>query len=184
VIRLQFTSRNPGYQLIVKQPVIDRSMGYERVVRPMIVADFAEQAVGVETYEGLEGGQPFTQVRGGGFFDTERAQKAHAWTDDERQLVEERLLEICENGPRADEIRMLTADIRPQGFGDIRVYETPKPVAPWPTYDEIHHERVAQMAADLGLAPQALVYEQRTKNRKTVVARLQDLLRFSRPRTS
>src|SRR4051812_442513 len=148
-------------------------MGYERVVRPIIVADFGEQSLGNETYESVEPGeQPFLQMRGGGFLDTELAQKEHDWTDDERKLVEKRLVEIAENNPDAP----VNPRMRAPGFGDVKIYEEPKAVPPWKTYDDMHHSHVAKFAEEAGLVAEALHYEQRTKQRKSVIEALQELV--------
>jgi hypothetical protein len=146
--------------------------------KPPLVADFAEQALAVETYDGSSsedlGGQTFMSPRGGGFFDTVQAQKDNGWTDEERELVEARLLDAAENGPKADEYRTVPPHLRPSSFGDVKMYEQPVPVAPWPTYDKIHHNLVASKAHELGLSAAALAYETRTKNRPTVVEKLQE----------
>jgi hypothetical protein len=159
---MKFTSKYGGYNLAVAEPEIEYYRdGRQRQIRPAIFVDFGEQALGPEAYEGFDGDPSFVQLRGGGFFDTEVAQRDKRWTDEERELAEQRLLEIAENGPRADYYRTLPARDRPPGFGDVRIWTRVKPTAPWPTYQSVPPGKVAKLAAEMGLVAEALNYEQR-----------------------
>lgn len=159
---MKFTAKAGAYNLIVAEPEIEYYRdGRQRQIRPMIYVDFGEQALGPEAYEGFDGDPGYTQLRGGGFYDTEVAQREKGWTDEERKLAEERLLEIAENGPRADYYKSLSARDRPSGFGDVKIYERPKPVAPWPNYTTVPPGKVAKVAAEMGLVAEALNYERR-----------------------
>jgi hypothetical protein len=137
------------------------------------------QSLAPESYEGFDGDPGFVQMRGGGYFDTDVAQKEKAWTDEERDLAEQRLLEIAENGPRADYHRTLPARERPPGWGDVKIYERPRPTAPWPTYGSVPAGKVAKLAAEMGLVAEALNYEQRLfddDRRPEVIATLKEEL--------
>jgi hypothetical protein len=153
--------------------------GRSILLKPPLVADFAEQALAVETYDGLVdedlGGADVREpARRRLLRHRVQAQKDNGWTDEERELVEARLLDAAENGPKADEYRTMPPHLRPPSFGDVKLYEEPVPVAPWPTYDKIHHNLVASKAHELGLSAAALAYETRTKNRPSVVEKLQE----------
>jgi hypothetical protein len=150
--------------------------GRSRLIRPALIANFGEQALGVETYEGFDGDPAFTGIRGGGYYDTEKAQQKNRWTDEERELVEERLLEIASNGPRADEYRAMMPEEQPIGFGDVRLYEEPKPEIPFPGYDKLAADKAVRITADLGCEPQTLAYELANKNRKQVVEAVRELI--------
>jgi hypothetical protein len=179
VVDLKFTARWGGYQMFIRDEQREYFPdGRSRLLKPSLVADFGEQALAVETYDGTVdedlGGGTYVSPRGGGYLDTELAQKDNGWTDEEREFVEARLLEAAENGPNAGEYRTMPPHLRPPSFGDVKLYEEPVPVAPWPTYDKIHHNLVASKAHELGLSGAALAYETRTKNRPSVVEKLQE----------
>jgi hypothetical protein len=119
---VRFTSKYIAYNLCVREPEVEfYSDGRSRQIRPPIIVDFGEQALGEERYEGFEGEQPYVQMRGGGSYDTEIAARDKAWTPEEKELAEERLLELAENGPRADYYRSLPSRDRPPGWGDVRI---------------------------------------------------------------
>jgi hypothetical protein len=178
---VKFTAKYLAYNLVVREPEIAYyGDGRQRQVRPGVYVDFGEQALGLETYAGWDGEQPFTQIRGGGYFDSEVAQRDKGWTDEERKAAEERLLELAENGPRADYFLTLPSRDRPPGFGDVRIYERPKPTAPWPAYPDVPAAKVAKLAAEMGLAREALTYEERLleeDRRPAVLAELQKEVR-------
>lgn len=91
----------------------------------------------------------------GHYFDSVVAQEQNGWTDEERELVEKQLILTSNRWPEA-----------------VQVVQRAAAVAPWPTYDSMHHSKIVQFAVDLGLVEQALVYEQENKNRESVVAGL------------
>lgn len=53
------------------------------------------------------------------------------------------------------------------------VVEEVKAQKPWPKYDDVHHTKVAALAAELGCAAEALAYERENKNRPTVIEQLE-----------
>jgi hypothetical protein len=159
---VKFTSKYVAYNLCVKEPEVEwYPDGRSRQVRPAIVVDFGEQALDTEQYEGFDGDPGFTQLRGGGYYDTDRAAKDKGWTAEEKQAAEQRLLEIAANGPQADYYRSLPSRDQPSGFGDVKLYERPKPTPPWPTYEALPPAKVAKVAAEMGLQRQALSFEER-----------------------
>jgi hypothetical protein len=56
------------------------------------------------------------------------------------------------------------------------VVEEVKAAKPWPSYDDMHHNKVASLATELGLVAEALAYEQENKNRASVVEQLEAAL--------
>lgn len=95
----------------------------------------------------------------GHFFDSVEAQKIKGWTDEERELVERRVLEV--------------ANREPAHCWLITPAKAPKP---WPTYDEMHHNEIAKFAEALGLVAEALAYEADHKKRPSVLAALEERL--------
>lgn len=58
------------------------------------------------------------------------------------------------------------------GLDFVQIKKVPA-VAPWATYDRMHHSKIAAYAIEGGLVDAALEYEIATKNRVTVIAALQ-----------
>ena len=57
---------------------------------------------------------------------------------------------------------------------DFIVVEAVKVTKPWPSYDDTHHNKVASLAIELGLVPEALAYEQeKDKPRVSVLEQLE-----------
>jgi hypothetical protein len=82
-------------------------------------------------------------------FDTVEAQEAQGWTDEERELVEQKLLTSPYIG--LDFIRLDEAQAT---FG-----------APWATYDTTPGEKVVGLARDLGISmADVLAYERANRN--------------------
>lgn len=160
--------KNPGYNLVAKEPEKQYFPdGRERLIRPALIVDFAEQALGMQRYAGYDDAingrsEPYSALVGGGYFDTEVAQKQHGWTDEERLWVEQVLTDLADNPPKGSE-------------GDVKRYAAPVATPPWPTYDDMHHNSIPEMAKNSGLVAEALEYERRTKNREGLVAKLQEL---------
>jgi hypothetical protein len=169
-----FRSKAPGHVFIARPEAADMMMGYKRIVMRELIADFGggyvdTDGIAVAGSFGEEfkmedvhgfGGDQFSgaQIRGG-VFDSDVAAKALGWTPDEKKLVEDRLVETSQH---------------PQFRGDVWVYEPPKLVAPWPTYDDMHHNTIPERAEEMGLVQEALIYEQRTKKRDSVLAKLRE----------
>lgn len=156
-----FRSKAPGHIAICRPEEADYMMGFKRVTKRQLEADFG-QSFGseqiVEDVHTFSGANFSVAAISGGTFDTEIAQQANNWTDDERKIVEQRLTEFAND---------------PRHRGEVWLYEPPKVVAPWPTYDDMHHNTIPERAEEMGLVMEALIYEQRTKARPVVMEKLQ-----------
>lgn len=169
---MRFTSKHAALQV----PVRDEQRDYTnnpngRLVRPALWVDFAEGAW-TERYEHSELGT-YESIAGGGHYDTVEAQSLHGWTDEEREAVEEKLLSLCPNAPQNAGVR-IDDRLRASGYGDCELLIPAVPAPPWPTYDELHHNRIAPIAVEMGLVDQALMYEERTKKRPDVLRQLKE----------
>lgn len=163
VIGLQFISpRHAGLIVCVREPEEQFfSDGRSRIIRPALNADFAEESVD-ETYQGQDGDPAYRAMRGGGWFDSDVAAARHQWTEEEKKAVEQRLIDISNDGS-----------------GDVQLYVPAKPTPPWPAYDDMHHEQIPKFAEQAGLVTEALIYEQRSKARPRVVEKLQELVELA-----
>lgn len=95
----------------------------------------------------------------GGFFDLDAYATANDITEDEKEAMRRHLVRKAETNPDYVQIHNPTAV-----------------AAPWPTYDTTHHFAIPKLALQLGLVEHALVYEQQTKNRDSIVKALQENL--------
>ena len=95
----------------------------------------------------------------GHFFDLDQQAEDKGWSDDDRALVARVLLKN-----------------QAKFAGEYQLHSARPVPAPWPTYDSTPHGKIADLAASLGLAAEALAYEKQNKNRSTVVAGLQEEL--------
>lgn len=93
----------------------------------------------------------------GNFFDLDVAAEENGWSDEDKETVRKVLLRQCQISPE-----------------QIRVHEPPKAAAPWPTYDDTHHNKIPVLASELGLLNEAIAYERQNKNRESVVAALEE----------
>jgi len=85
------------------------------------------------------------------------------WTVEDREFVA-RAIDASLNNPK---------------FRDMWVHEAPKPPLPWPTYESMHHSKIATAAEMNGLVGEAFAYETRGREggpRPAVVKKLQALL--------
>lgn len=123
-------------------------------VRPL-VADFATHGGTFRYIDPLTGEEHEGAHIRGHYFDSESAAQQEKWTEEEKKLVETVLLELCETQPQF-----------------IQVWKPPAPSPPWSTYDNTPADRVPALAEELGLAREALAYEEATRNRPSVVNRL------------
>lgn len=92
---------------------------------------------------------PFSRM---GWWDSVHAQHENGWTDAERERAEQALLA--------------------SGDPNVLLVERPRLVPPWPSYDGMHHAKVAAFAVEAGCVEQALAYEQENKQRDSVVEAL------------
>ena len=156
---MQFTSRYSALQMPVRDEVRRYfDDGRSIVLRPALLADFAEMAVS-ETYAGdPSAGMPTTYeaLRGGGYFDSDAAAEKHGWTEEEKAFVEAALLRNA------------------QTDGDCQLHVVKPPDPPWPTYDKMRTDSVVKMARELGYEQAAIMYEERTLKREAILGPLRD----------
>lgn len=95
-----------------------------------------------------------------GVFDTEIAAQNNGWSDEEKQMVEEWIQRHPALGREFVECIPV-----------VKVIEKP-----WPSYNSIHHFKVAKTAIELGLAEQTLAYEKANKNRQNIIDALEEHL--------
>jgi hypothetical protein len=93
-----------------------------------------------------------------GVWDSVTWQGEYSLTDDDREAGENLLLSDSAYGI------------------EYVVIEEVKAVKPWPSYDDTHHNKIASLAAELGLTAEALAYEQENKQRATVIEQLEAVL--------
>src|SRR5215467_2172893 len=97
-----FRSKAAAHLFIARPEEADMMMGFHRVTRKALIADFGQDFGSEQVLPDVHGygGDNFaTAVIVGGVFDSLAAQKANGWTDEDRQIVEERLItEYCEAG--------------------------------------------------------------------------------------
>lgn len=156
---LVFHSPFSAYQYVVRPKVTNYGPDGITPVSEIreLLAEFATHR-GEYTYTDHDG---LTQVAAdiaGHFFDLDSQAEQKSWTDQEKELVANRLLKATEKFP-----------------GEIQLY-TKKPAAkPWPKYDDAHHNTIPVLADQLGLVAEALLYERENKNRGSVVEKLEEL---------
>lgn len=95
-----------------------------------------------------------------GFFDSHHAQRVNDWTDEDRELVEETLASLPENGV------------------DFLIVEAPKVAAPWPKYDSARSVgSIVSTVEQIGVDPQVVIdYERQNRDRAEVVEAMQRLI--------
>jgi hypothetical protein len=112
-------------------------------------------------FEGLgmeeDGVTPANPVENGriGVWDSVVWQTKYRLADSDREAAEQMLLTSTSNGP------------------DYFPVEEVKATIPWPSYGDTHHNKIAVLAAELGLVDAALAYERENKNRESVIASLE-----------
>lgn len=98
-----------------------------------------------------------------GVYDTEVEQEKQGWSNEERELVET----FIQKKPNFNHDFV---EHKPA----VKVIEKP-----WPSYNNTHHFKVADLAAELGLLEEALAYEQANKNRPGVIEKLEEKLEIT-----
>lgn len=175
---MQYTSKNPGLQIIVRDEIADYSVpGQKRVIKPVLVVEFGQYGdawnPGERTPDGGVIAQrhefgnaiEFADFRGG-FIDLEQMieQKKleKLWDDEDAEMVRSTLEFICDNpdSPYGNRVQR-------------HIPQAPSP--PWPTYDDMHESAIAEQAQILGLLPAAIIYERATHNREALVAQMEEM---------
>ncbi len=179
---LIFTSKYAGYQLILKEPVYHVFPdGQREMIKPLLVADFADGGTSQVLMSGESGvddeGKPLEPVHvhgsadgysfrasradvRGGVFSLDDYVRKMGLDDDDREMV----------------ARIMVRRALDPRDADMQLWEPPVPTAPWPTYDDMHHFKIPDVAEASGLIAEALAYERATKNRPSVVSGLEDKL--------
>jgi len=103
-------------------------------------------------YERNSGSADYYAIRGHYCHTLEQGRRK-GWTDEERAMVEKKLLAF--QTPATHWLKTKTPAQKP-----------------WPTYDETPFDKVAELAQTLGLVTEAAAYESENKARKTVLAAL------------
>lgn len=172
---LLFLSKAPGYVLHMRDATFHTFPNGEREQdRPALVADFGagltrsvslvnadgervedQSILGTDALQRMD----FADLRGGAF-SLDDAADAYDWTDEEKEWAARQLIRRSEN----------------PAFNDFKLYEPPTPSAPWPTYDDTHHNKIAVLADELGLVVEAVHYERANKNRQSVIDQLNEKL--------
>lgn len=160
---MQFRSNFKCFQAIVRHG--------HKVYHPVTGTELRDKEVKALIAEfGIHGGEytvidpdtgltnTFADIRGY-FFDSDEAAAREKWTEEEKEAVEARLLELSERWPEA-----------------VQVHAGTKYPIPFPTYMDVDDDAIAKLCIDLGLAEQALAYEQQNDQRPAVVKELQEFL--------
>lgn len=150
-----FYSPHAAYQVICSKTLLKRHPVTGDVIEtvPAIWAKFGK--TGPEySFLNPETGETMTGAHiVGHYFDTELEAAQNGWDDETREMVERKLLALAARQPE-----------------DIRLEERDTVIAkPWPTFDDLDADKVAETAILLGLAAEALAYEQANKDRPLVV---------------
>lgn len=150
---LVFQSVAAAYQLCVRSelPIYDHGILIRK--EKELTAEFGDMSA--PPIHNDDTGEDYFQIRGH-FIDTLEQGKKKGWTDEERALVEKKLLVY-------------------QNPADHWLHTKPPVGKPWPKYDEAPAASVAALADQLGLIAEALLYEKENKNRKTVIEALRAL---------
>lgn len=153
-----FGSRAAAYQVLVrsKRDKWDATGSVIIETVPALTAEFAKH-LGEFDWTDDSGANRRGAHIVGHFFDLESAAEENNWSDEEKELVRTTLLRLCKLSP-----------------GDIWVHETARAAAPWPTYDQTHHNKIPVLAEELGLLDEAITYESQNKNRDSVIAALEE----------
>ncbi len=120
-----------------------------------LTADFAVHRGEYSVIDPTTGKEETFADIAGYFYDLDSDAEAKGWTDDEKEMMREHLIF------KASELPDM-----------CQIYEHPATLAPWPTYDSTHHNKIPVLAVELGLVGEALAYERENKNRDTVIAAL------------
>lgn len=156
--------RFPGLSVFVRDeymprhPVTGDQLGKDHPdYRKPIIVSFAVHRGEFKYVDPMTGREEIGADIAGGFFDSVEAQQREGWTDDEREMVERRLLSLSETWSEA-----------------VQPYEEAPVAVPWPTYDAAtNYLEIASLAEKLGLLGEALAYERQNKNRDGVVKALE-----------
>lgn len=165
-----YESRYSGYQIIVQgaEPIYAPGTGILIGRHKELVAEFAKFSPetprlndeGEQVLDAYNGTPLTTATIRGHVFNLQQQAKEKGWTDEETNLVRQKVDYQCELTPN-----------------DVWRRSKAKAPAPWPTYDSTHHNQIGKTAEITGTAVLALTYERENKNRPGVVADLENVLK-------
>lgn len=153
-----FQSKYAAYQVLVrsKRDKWDATGSVIIDTVPALTAEFAKHGAEFEWQDDTGATRKGADIRGH-FFDIDAAAEENQWSDEDKELVRTTLLRLCKLAP-----------------GDIWVHSVAPAVAPWPTYDSTHHNKIPVLAEELGLLDEAITYESQNKKRDSVIAALEE----------
>jgi hypothetical protein len=159
---LVFKSKFAGFVVKVRSEatVVHPSTGVVINKIPALRCEFGEFGAEYD-FEDPDGNMSKAADIRGHVYDTDAAaaQASPPWTAEEKDTVEQVLLQWCDRWPEA-----------------IWLHSEAPAVKPWPKYDETHHKSVPTLAEQLGLVAEAVTYEKQNKNRPEVVEKLTAIL--------
>jgi hypothetical protein len=159
--RRWLNDKYPCFVQVVRHEVINwhpTMSGVKVSTIPAIRAEFG--VLGPEyQFEDEEGTVTTHAAISGGVYDLDADAEAKGWTEEEQQLIEAKLDEMCN-----------------QPWCGIRRAEQPVAVAPFPTYDTLDPKIIASVAAASGLVQEAIAYETENENRADVLKELRELV--------
>lgn len=123
---------------------------------PELVAEFSTHGAEFQ-YEDPDGNTQWAADIRGHFFDLDAQAEEKGWSDADRALVAKILLKN-----------------QAKFAGEFQLHSTAPLPVPWPTYDEMHHSKIAATALATGQEHAALAYERLNKNRPAVVKQLEE----------
>lgn len=157
---LTFKSRASACQFIIRPKVVNYGPDGLTPVSEMreLLAEFAVHRPEY-TYIDSDGMTQVASDISGHFFDLDAQAEQKGWTDEEKEVAANRLLTYG-----------------PQSGGEFWLHTKAPAAKPWPKYDDAHWDQIPVLAEQLGLVAEALEYEKENKARKSVVAKLSELL--------
>ena len=153
-----FKSPFAGFRLQTRSEAIHihPGTGVETHRTPALTAEFG--IFGPEIDQPLADGTSHkSAVIMGGYFDSAEAAERLGWTEDEHDSVVADLKRWCNKWPEA-----------------VQLFSKPAASLPWPTYDAVDAAQIPVLAETLGLLAETIAYESENKNRKTVLAKLNE----------
>lgn len=114
---------------------------------------------GEYTYVDPDGNEQVAADIAGNYFNLDAQAEIKGWTDEEKELVANRLIRACSSVP-----------------GEIKLYTKPAAPLPWAKYDEADPKAIATIAEQIGAVEAALAYERENKNRSQVVKELEAVI--------
>jgi hypothetical protein len=157
----RYKSKYAAFQVLVRsqRDVWNQSGDVLLDTIPPLTAEFATHLGEFSFSNPLTGSQDVGADIRGHFFDSAQQATDKGWSQEEHDMVVTVLDKECAKNPEA-----------------VWEFVVAVPTAPWPKYDATNHNQIAGLADQLGLAAEALAYEQATKARPSVVEKLTELL--------